>query len=113
MHKEYIPESMANKYYFGEADSYAQHRLVDVVVYRAEDDQEIGVIELYYDYDKINERDEFKIESAQWSADITIKEAEDAIDELLKRAGDEFQGFIEQCLEYEPDDDDEELSWFV
>ena len=41
-----------------------------------------------------------------------IKEAEDAIDELLKRAGDEFQEFIERCLEYEPDDD-EELSWFI
>jgi hypothetical protein len=107
-----IPESMANNFYFGEADSYAQHRLVDVVVYRAEDDQEIGVIELYYDYDKINERDEFKIESAEWSADITIKEAEDAIDELLKRAGDEFQEFIERCLDYDPNDDEEE-SWFI
>lgn len=112
MHKEYIPENMANKYYFGEADSYAQHRLVDVVVYRMEDDEEIGVIELYYDYDKINERDGFKIERADWSADITIKEAEDAIDELLKRAGEEFQEFIERCLEYDHDDEDE-LSWFV
>jgi hypothetical protein len=110
MHKEYIPESMANKYYFGEADSSAHQRIVDVVVYKAEDDQEIGVIELYYDYDKINERDEFKIESAQWSADITIQEAEDAIDELLKRAGDEFQEFIERCLDYEPD---EKESWFI
>ena len=113
MHKEYIPESMANKYLFGEADSSSHSRLVDVVVYRAEDDEEIGVIELYYDYDKINERDEFKIESAQWSADITIQEAEDAIEELLKRAGGEFQEFIERCLDYEPDDDDEELSWFI
>ncbi len=52
MHKEYIPESMANKYYFGEADSSAHQRIVDVVVYKAEDDEEIGVIELYYDYDK-------------------------------------------------------------
>jgi hypothetical protein len=101
---------MANKYYFGEADSSAHQRIVDVVVYKAEDDQEIGVIELYYDYDKINERDEFKIESAQWSADITIQEAEDAIDELLKRAGDEFQEFIERCLDYEPD---EKESWFI
>jgi hypothetical protein len=113
MHKEYITENMANKFYFGEADTILHQHIVEVVVYRAEDDQEIGVIELMYEFDKINERDEFKIESAEWSADITIKEAEDAIDELLKRAGDEFQGFIEQCLEYEPDDDDEELSWFV
>ena len=112
MHKEYIQENMANKYYFGEADSYAQHRLVDVVVYRAEDDEEIGVIELSYDYDKINERDGFKIEKAEWSADITIKEAENAIDELLKRAGDEFQEFIERCLDYDPNDDEEE-SWFI
>jgi hypothetical protein len=112
MHKEYIPENMANKYYFGEADSSAHQRIVDVVVYKAEDDEEIGVIELYYDYDKINERDEFKIESAQWSGDITIKEAEDAIDELLKRAGDEFQEFIERCLDYDPNDDEEE-SWFI
>jgi hypothetical protein len=113
MHKEYIPENMANKFYFGEADTILHSHIVEVVVYRAEDDEEIGVIELMYEFDKINERDEFKIESAEWSKDITIKEAEDAIDELLKRAGDEFQGFIEQCLEYEPDDDDEELSWFV
>jgi len=56
MHKEYIPENMANKYYFGEADSSAHQRIVDVVVYKTEDDEEIGVIELYYDYDKINER---------------------------------------------------------
>ena len=104
---------MANKFYFGEADTILHQHIVEVVVYRAEDDEEIGVIELYYDYDKINERDEFKIESAQWSADITIQEAEDAIEELLKRAGGEFQEFIERCLDYEPDDDDEELSWFV
>lgn len=103
---------MANKYYYGEADSSSHQRLVDVIVYRAEDDEELGVIELYYDYDKINERDEFKIESAEWSADITIKEAEDAIDELLKRAGDEFQEFIERCLDYDPNDDEEE-SWFI
>ena len=112
MHKEYIQENMANKYYFGEADSSAHQRIVDVVVYKSEDDEEIGVIELYYDYDKINERDEFKIESAEWSAEITIKEAEDAIDELLKRAGDEFQEFIERCLDYDPNDDEEE-SWFI
>ena len=112
MHKEYIQENMANKYYFGEADSSAHQRIVDVVVYKAEDDEEIGVIELYYDYDKINERDEFKIESAQWSGNITIQEAEDVIDELLKRAGDEFQEFIERCLDYDPNDDEEE-SWFI
>jgi len=112
MHKEYILESMANKYYFGEADSSAHQRIVDVVVYKTEDDEEIGVIELYYDYDKINERDEFKIESAQWSGEITIQEAEDVIDELLKRAGDEFQEFIERCLDYDPNDDEEE-SWFI
>jgi histidinol dehydrogenase len=112
MHKEYIPENMANKYYFGEADSSAHQRIVDVVVYKVEDDEEIGVIELMYEFDKINERDEFKIESAQWSAEITIKEAEDAIDELLKRAGDEFQEFIERCLDYDPNDDEEE-SWFI
>jgi hypothetical protein len=112
MHKEYIPENMANKYYFGEADSSAHQRIVDVVVYKTEDDEEIGVIELMYEFDKINERDEFKIESAQWSGDITIKEAEDVIDELLKRAGDEFQEFIERCLDYDPNDDEEE-SWFI
>lgn len=112
MHKEYILESMANKYYFGEADSSAHQRIVDVVVYKTEDDEEIGVIELMYEFDKINERDEFKIESAQWSGDITIQEAEDAIDELLKRAGDEFQEFIERCLDYDPNDDEEE-SWFI
>ena len=112
MHKEYIPENMANKYYFGEADSSAHQRIVDVVVYKVEDDEEIGVIELMYEFDKINERDEFKIESAQWSGDITIKEAEDVIDELLKRAGDEFQEFIERCLDYDPNDDEEE-SWFI
>jgi hypothetical protein len=103
---------MANKYYFGEADSSAHQRIVDVVVYKVEDDEEIGVIELMYEFDKINERDEFKIESAQWSGDITIKEAEDVIDELLKRAGDEFQEFIERCLDYDPNNDEEE-SWFI
>jgi hypothetical protein len=112
MHKEYILENMANKYYFGEADSSAHQRIVDVVVYKVEDDEEIGVIELMYEFDKINERDEFKIESAQWSGDITIQEAEDVIDELLKRAGDEFQEFIERCLDYDPNDDEEE-SWFI
>jgi hypothetical protein len=103
---------MANKYYFGEADSSAHQRIVDVVVYKVEDDEEIGVIELMYEFDKINERDEFKIESAEWSGYITIKEAEDVIDELLKRAGDEFQEFIERCLDYDPNDDEEE-SWFI
>jgi hypothetical protein len=112
MHKEYIQENMANKYYFGEADSSAHQRIVDVVVYKSEDDEEIGVIELMYEFDKINERDEFKIESAQWSGDITIQEAEDVIDELLKRAGDEFQEFIERCLDYDPNNDEEE-SWFI
>lgn len=112
MHKEYIPENMANKYYFGEADSSAHQRIVDVVVYKTEDDEEIGVIELMYEFDKINERDEFKIESAEWSGEITIQEAEDVIDELLKRAGDEFQEFIERCLDYDPNNDEEE-SWFI
>lgn len=103
---------MANKYYFGEADSSSHQRIVEVAIFRMEDDEQIGLVELLYDYDKINESDEFKIERAEWSADITIKDAEDAMEELLKSAKDEFQEFIERCLDYEPDDD-EELSWFI
>jgi len=103
---------MANKYYFGEADSSSYQRIVEVAIFRMEDDEQIGLVDLLYDFDKINERDEFKIEKAEWSGDITIEMAEEALEELLKRAGDEFQEFIERCHDYNHDDEDE-LSWFV
>ena len=103
---------MANKFYFEQGDSSSYQRLMDVDIFRAYDDEHIGMVELLYDFDKINETDEYKIESTRWSEKITIKEAEDAIDELLKAARDgEFHEFAEECTNY--DHFDEEESWFV
>jgi hypothetical protein len=65
-----------------------------------------------YNYDKINEKDEFKIETTRWSESITIDEAEDAMAELLNAARNgEFYEFAEECTNYEHFDD--ENSWFV
>ena len=112
MHKEFIIENMANKFYFEQGDSSSYQRLMDVDIFRAEDDEHIGMIELLYDFDKINETDEYKIHTTRWSEKITIKEAEDAIDELIKAARDgEFHEFSEECTNY--DHFDEEESWFV
>jgi hypothetical protein len=112
MHKEFITENMANKFYFEQGDSSSYQRLMDVNIYRAWDDEHIGMVELMYNYDKINERDEFKIEFTRWSEKITIREAEDAISELLNAARDgQFHEFASECTNYEHFDEEE--SWFV
>jgi hypothetical protein len=103
---------MANKFYFEEGDASSYNRLLDVNIFRTEDDSHIGMVELHYDFDKINERDEFKIEFTRWSEKITIKEAEDAISELLNAARNgQFHEFASECTNYEHFDDEE--SWFV
>lgn len=103
---------MANKFYFEQGDSSSYQRLMDVNIFRTWDDEHIGMVELLYDYDKINEKDEYKIEFTRWSERITIDEAEQAMDELLKAARDgEFHEFAEECGNYEHFDDEE--SWFV
>lgn len=113
MHKEFIIENMANKFYFEDGDASSYNRLLDVNIFRTEDDSHIGMVELHYDYDKINERDEFKIEFTRWTGNLTINEAENAMAELLNAARDgQFQEFCEECYNYEHFDEDEE-SWFV
>ena len=38
MHKEFIIENMANKFYFEEGDASSYSRLLDVNIFRTEDD---------------------------------------------------------------------------
>lgn len=112
MHKEYILENMENKFYFEEGDGSTYSRSLDILIYRASDDELIGVVEIFYNYDKINDKQNWKIESTDFEPTITIDEADEALDELLRRANDEFHDFASRCHEDEDYHTDGNY-WFV
>ena len=112
MHRAYILENMENKFYFEEGDGSTYSRSLDVLIYRASDDELIGVVEILYNDDKINNKQTWKIESTNFEPTITIDEADEAMDELIRRANHEFNDFANRCH----DDEDYHTDgnyWFV
>lgn len=103
---------MKNKYYFEEGDGSTYSRSLDVLIYTMQDFELIGVAEIFYNYDKINNHETWEIQSTKWEANISIEQAEEALDELTRRANDEFHDFASRCH----DDEDFHTNghyWFV
>jgi hypothetical protein len=100
-----------NKYWFSELSSDIATNTILVEVYTRQDDEKIGEIELIYNYDKNNNYEEWTIESAEWDKELTLKECDDAMQELIDNATENFHEFAFECYHYDPRDD--EFSWFI
>jgi len=51
------------------------------------------------------------IESAEWDKKLTLKECDDAMQELVDNATENFHEFAFECYHYDPRDD--EFGWFI
>jgi len=65
---------------------------------------------LMYHYNPINDNESWTVETAEWSKELTISEAEDVIAELTHGASDHFHEFAYQCYHFNPHEED---TWFV
>ncbi len=100
-----------NKYWFTELSSDIATHTIIVEVYTRHDDEKIGEIELIYNYDKNNNYEEWTIESTEWDKELTLKECDDAMQELVDNATENFHEFAFECFHYDPRDD--EFGWFI
>jgi hypothetical protein len=108
----YITTNMENKYWFSEESSNASANSIIVDVFNRYDDEHIGTIKLNYSYDKNNNYEEWTIESTEWHQDLTLQECDEAMQELLDNATDNFHEFAFECYNYDPREDDDEW-WCV
>ena len=99
-----------NKYWYAEKNSDAYTHILTVDVYNRWDDEHIATIDLMYHYNPINDNESWTVETAEWSKELTIAEAEDVIAELTHGASDHFHEFAYQCYHFNPH---EEGTWFV
>lgn len=99
-----------NKYWYAEQSSDAYSRLLTVDVYTRQDDEHIATIELMYHYNPINDYESWTVETAEWSKELTIAEADNVIQELTHGASDHFHEFAYQCYHFNPLD---ESDWCV
>jgi len=100
---------MEDKYWFTDVEQKVSQGLIKVECYTLQDDEQVATIELKYEYDEYT--DEWKVESAEFHTNPTIKEIELLQDELLERARDLFHEFCYACYTYS--DFDDESNWFV
>lgn len=104
---EYTMKSTENKYWFDEVASNASANSIIVDVYTLQDDEHIGTIQLNYNFDKRNNYEEWKIDTTEWHKDLTLKECDEAMQELVDNASENFHEFAFECFNYDPRDDDE------
>ena len=95
-------KNMENKYWFAEESSNASANSIIVDVYTRQDDEHIGTIKLNYTFDKRNNYEEWNIESTEWHKDLTIEECDEAMQELLDSATENFHEFAFECYNYDP-----------
>jgi hypothetical protein len=105
-------KNMENKYWFAEESSNASANSIIVDVYTRQDDEHIGTIQLIYSFDKRNNYEEWTIESTEWIKDLTLEECDEAMQELLDSATENFHEFAFECYNYDPREDDDEW-WCV
>ena len=96
-----------NKYWFAEESCNPSANSIFVEVYTRQDDEHISTIELIYSFDKRNNYEEWKINKAEWHKDLTLKECDEAMQELVDNATENFHEFCYECYNYDPRDDDE------
>jgi len=99
-----------NKYWFSEQSNDAYSRILTADVYSREDDEHVATIDIMYHFNPIDENESWTIESAEWSKELTIAEAENVFAELTNGASDHFNEFAYQCYHFDPFDED---SWFI
>jgi len=104
-------KNMENKYWFAEESSNASANSIIVDVYTRQDDEHIGTIQLIYSFDKRNNYEDWKIDTTEWHKDLTLKECDEAMQELIDSATENFHEFAFECYHYDPRDD--EFGWFI
>lgn len=99
-----------NKYWFSEQSNDAYSRILTADVYSRYDDEHVATIDIMYHFNPIDENESWTIESAEWSKELTIAEAENVFAELTHGASDHFHEFAYQCYHFDPFDED---NWFI
>lgn len=99
-----------SKYWYAEQGADAYSRTITVDVYTTQDDEHLATIELMYHYNPMNDNESWTIESAYWSKELLISEADNVMSELTYGASDHFHEFAHECYHFNPFD---ESSWCV